>query len=82
MFCYTFHVHVHRSAVNYQECYCICTMQCCTVHYTLQYEPPVPDYLASYLLMCQMTADCTTATTRRTNTAVTATPATARVDVL
>ena len=28
-----------------------------------------------------MTADCTTATTRRTNTAVTATPATAEVEV-
>jgi len=36
----------------------------------------------AYLLKCQMTADCTTATTRRTITSVTATPATARVDVL
>ena len=33
------------------------------------------------LRWCQMTTDCTTTTTRRTNTAVTAAPATAEVDV-
>ena len=33
----------------------------------------------AYILKCQMTTDCTTATTRRTNTPVTATPATAEV---
>ena len=35
----------------------------------------------AYLRWCQMTADCTTATTRRTNTAVTVTPTTAEVDI-
>ena len=35
----------------------------------------------AYFRWCQMTADCTTVTTIRTNTAVTATPATAEVDV-
>ena len=36
----------------------------------------------AYFLKCQMTTDCTPATTRRTSTPATATPATARVDVL
>ena len=35
----------------------------------------------SYLRWCQMTVDCTTATTKRTTTAVTAAPATAQADV-
>ena len=34
------------------------------------------------LRWCQITANCTTATTRRTKTAVTATPNTAKVDYM
>ena len=36
----------------------------------------------AYLRWCQMTADCTPVTTRRTNTAVTATPTIAKVDYI
>ena len=56
-----------------------------TVHYTLQLcstSARLSLQVEAYLLKCQMTAECTTATTRRTITNVTATTTTAEVDVL
>ena len=47
----------------------------------LIYDDKLSLQAGTHLHWCQMTADCTTATTRSTNTAVTATPATAEVDV-
>ena len=76
--------HACRSVWNYintqkscSVCYTCTTKSCCPVLYTTDHHYKMKPYLR----WCQMTADCTLATTRRINTAVTATPTTAELQL-
>ena len=57
----------------------MCLHWYCTVKFQFTTDDKPSLQTEAHLRWCQMTADCTIATTRRTNTAITATPTTAEV---